>query len=163
VLPDVKSVTRTVLVLHQAPAVFLLDKVIKTAQPSQIQARFFAYNLDGKGRVVATSNGFKTQRPSAELHAFAAGSNGVGVEVLRLPIPEENAVKHPFAEVSTQTAGLESFLVTVLLPVRSDAAPGAAEISRVNEREFLVKLSGIPHPLSCRILDTGTIPEFVIA
>jgi hypothetical protein len=162
VMPDVKSVTRTVIVLHEVPAVLLLDKVIKTAQPSRIQARFFAYNLDGKGSIMAESSGFKTLRPRAEMHAFAASQNGLGVEVLRPPIPDENAVKHPFAEISTQIPGLESFLVTVLLPVRKGDTPGTALISRVNEQEYVIQLNSSSRQLSCRILDTEMIPEFEI-
>ncbi len=162
VTPDVKSVTRTVLVLHEVPAVLVLDKVIKTAQTSRIQARFFAYNLDGKGSIVAERNGFKTLRPRAELHAFAASQNGLGVEVQRLPIPEENAAKHPFAEVSTQTPGLESFLVTVLQPVRKGDTPSAVQISPAGAREFVIQLNGSSRQLSCRILDSEMIPEFEI-
>lgn len=163
VTPDVKSITRTVIVLHELPGVLILDKVVKTSQPSRIQARFFAYNLDGKGSITPASSGFKTMRPHAELHAFAASQNGIGVEALRLPILEENAVKHPFAEVSTQTPDLASFLVTVLLPVRKGEAPGAVEISRTNAQEFLVKLNKSSRAITCRVLDTETIPEFEIA
>lgn len=163
VTPDVKAITRTIIVLHELPAVLILDKLVKTAQPSRIQARFFAYNLDGKGSITSASSGFKTMRPHAELHAFAASQNGIGVEVLRLPIPEENAVKHPFAEVSTQTPGLESFLVTVLLPAPKGEALGAVEISRTNAREFLITLNSSSRALTCRVWDTEMIPEFEIA
>lgn len=163
VMPDVKSVTRTVIVLHEFSAVLLLDKVLKTSQPSRIQARFFAYNLDGKGSITPASSGFKTLRPHAELHAFAASQNGIGVEALSLPIPEENAAKHPFAEVSTQTPGLASFLVTVLMPARKGETPGTVEISRASAQEFLIKLNHASRALTCRVLDTEAIPEFEIA
>ena len=100
--------------------------------------------------------------PPAELHAFAASQNGLGVEVLRLPIPEENAAKHPFAEIGTQTPSLNPFLVTVLLPVRKNDTPATAQISRVNEQELVIKLNSSVRGLSCRVFDTEVIPEFEI-
>jgi hypothetical protein len=160
VLPDVKSVTRTVVVLHEFPAVFIFDKVLKTAQPSRIQARFFAYNLDGKGGILAESNGFKTMRPQAKLQAVAAGNSEISVEALQLPIPEENAAKHPFAEVSTQRPRLAPFLVTVLLPERHTAPGASAQITFGSDNTYMITLRNAEREMRCRVFDTGTIPEF---
>ncbi len=162
VIPEVQSVTRTVVVLHQLPAVLVFDKVTKAAQPATIQARFFAYNLDGKGSVNANAEGFVTLRPLARLLAVAASGQGVHTEAGRLPIPAAVAAKHPFAEVATQTPALAPFLVTALLPATAVGTPPTAQITREQEGIFVIRLAQNDRTLTCRVYDTGTIPEFEI-
>lgn len=162
VIPEVQSVTRTVVVLHQLPAVLIFDKVTKAVQPATIQARFFAYNLDGKGSVNATADGFVTRRPLARLLAVTASDQGVRTAVGRLPIPAEVAAKHPFAEVATQTSSLAPFLVTVLLPATAEGAVPIVRITREGVGIFLIRLTQNDRMLSCRVYDSDTIPEFEI-
>ncbi|NNE35218.1 MAG: hypothetical protein HKN13_08285, partial [Rhodothermales bacterium] len=50
---DIEQITRTVLVIYDFPAVIIFDKLIKRAEPSRIQARYFGYNHDGSGLIRA--------------------------------------------------------------------------------------------------------------
>lgn len=116
VLPDVSSVTRTLIVLYRVPAIIVLDKVIKTRNPSRIQARYFGYNRDGSGRIEANGGGFLVTRPGAILTAVSGSPLGAAAHADTLPVPEETARLHPFAEVGTRNPGLAPFLITVLVP-----------------------------------------------
>ena len=70
-MPDVRSVTRTVVMLTTIPAVVVVDKVIKTSTPSRIQARFFGHNNDGNCSIVAEESGFTIVRPTALLGGYS--------------------------------------------------------------------------------------------
>ncbi len=162
VLPDVSSVTRTVVVLYDLPAVLVLDKVRKESLPSRLQARFFGYNLDGRGRIEAGAGGFVTRRPGATLQGLAGAAGGVTIRAGTLPIPEATAALHPFAEVATQEARLEPFLVTVLLPERGAGGDASAEIQTQPGGVFDVTLRHGDATARCRVFDTGALPEFEI-
>lgn len=163
VLPDVASVTRTVIVLHRLPAVVVVDKVRKKSQPSRLQARFFAYNNDGAGRVDAGNSSFQTSRPAATLLGEAYSPAGVTIASSVLPIPEETAAKYPFAEVATQTEGLEPLLLTVLLPEQRASGEAFARFTVENGGEIGVQLRNAGGDARCRIFDTGWIPEFDVS
>lgn len=162
VLPDVASVTRTVVVLPRLPAVLVLDKVLKTAEPSKLQARYFAYNLDGKGSIEVDGATFRTHRPGATLQGIAFAPGGAVARTAILPIPDEKARQHPFAEVETRESGLAPALLTVLLPVKSGGS-ATAEVVQVEAGIFDVALSHGSRAAHVRFFDTGTIPEFQIA
>jgi hypothetical protein len=160
VLPDVSSITRTVVMLEDVPAVLVLDKVIKKSEPSTIQARFFCYNNDSEGRIAADASGFTIIRPAAQLRGItvsngdvasstatlpipdrqgkesagaaktAGTKKGVTISATALPIPEDQAKMHPFVEVGTSTPRTDVFLLTVLLPERTPGGFASAEIHR---------------------------------
>ena len=163
VLPDVKSITRTVLVLYDIPAVVLLDKVIKKETPSRIQARFFGYNNDHKGSVVTTASEFDLIRPLARLVGTGFADGGVTYVSAELPIPKEKAELYPFAEVSTATPSIESFLVTVLMPV---PVPGAKPQARIQWDEqggfYRLHMQNGSQTATCKVYDTGTVPEYEV-
>ncbi len=163
VLPDVQSVTRTVVVFYELPALLVFDKVIKKRTPSQLQARFFGYNGDGGGHVEAGADGFLITRPGAVLRGLAHAPSGVQVRTGLLPIPEEQARRHPFAEVSTQEAQLESFPITVLLPERGEGGQAAAQIDSPSEGTYAITLHNGERTRRCRVFDTGTVPEFAVS
>jgi hypothetical protein len=100
-------------VLYDVPAVVVIDRVKKYDQPSTVVARFFGYNYDGNGTINARSDGFVVSRPGAVLRAHVMSNKPVMVESKNPPIPEEVAVRHPFAAVSTE-ADTDITLVTVL-------------------------------------------------
>jgi hypothetical protein len=162
IMPDIKSVTRTVIVLYEMPAILLLDKVLKRNKPSRLEARYFAYNMDGHGRVVASETGFLTSRPGASLHGRALSPAGVAIRDDRLPIPEETARLHPFAAVETRTPSLSPFLITVLLPLRSGAAEPMVDIREAGDGVYEVLCRQGPRMARCRIIDSDMIPEFHI-
>jgi Heparinase II/III-like protein len=160
VQPDVSSITRTVVMLDDVPAVLVLDKVIKKSEPSTVQARFFCYNNDGEGRIAADASGFTIIRPSAQLRGITVSNGdvasstatlpipdkagkgpagaantggakkGVTISATALPIPEDQAKMHPFVEVGTTAPRTDVFLLTVLLPERTPGGFASAEVRR---------------------------------
>ena len=158
-VPDVRSVTRTVVLLDRVPAVVVVDKVIKSAEPSRIQARFFGYNNDGKGRVEANEQGFLTRRPRAVLVGRAVGSTPVTYRSAILPIPQPQAGMHPFAEVGTVTPEREVLLVTVLLAGRS--TPGKVESVRKGNT-YDLRISGEGGVCTVLVIDRGSIPAIEV-
>ena len=162
VLPDVQSVTRTVVMLYRLPAILVLDKVVKRAEPSRLQARFFGYNRDGEGRLEADADGFRAWRPRAVLHGFAASQGSVAFAVDQLPIPEETAQKHPFAAVETLEARQDPLRITVLIPEKGTGGNVAAQIQPGADGTFEIRLRHGNRRARCRITDRGTLPEFEI-
>jgi hypothetical protein len=158
VLPDVGSVTRTVITLTGIPAVVVVDKVIKKTTPSTIQARFYAYNSDSAGSIASHPDGFMITRPSARLIAHAASAAGVRYTSGRPDIPEEIARRHPYADVSTAEPQKEPCLVTVLLPLAASGS-GMATVDQ-EAGTFTVKINAGGKEISVQIWDSGTIPEF---
>jgi hypothetical protein len=161
-MPDVASITRTVVVLSNVPAVLLFDKVRKTSQPSRIQARFFGYNNDGNGKMSADGNTFSIIRPAAQLTGFCYGNSNLSITTSRLPIPEEKAMMYPFVEASTKKAQMESFLISVLLPSRISAEHASANIQLQKAGQYTIEIHSGGRETVCQVFDTGSIPEFQI-
>jgi hypothetical protein len=161
-LPDVESVTRTVVMLLRMPAVIVIDKVLKKTAPSTLKARYFGFNIDGKGRVEAqTPRSFALHRPLARLDGVIASPAGTVVETPALPIPEDVARQHPFIEAGTAEASLEPLLVTILTPHRTND-PDARIAWDENEDVYTVTIERSDYGVSCLIYDNGTLPEFEV-
>jgi hypothetical protein len=160
-LPDVHSVTRTVVTLTDIPAVVVVDKVIKTHEPSTLQARFYAYNTDGKGSIEATQEGFTTKRPRAWLSGIASSGSGVKYTSSVPDIPPAQARLHPFVDVGTLEPAGESCLVTVLLPSPTGTPPATARVSREG-RIYTARISTGERRRSVRVIDSGPVPEFEV-
>jgi hypothetical protein len=154
-VPDVNSVTRSVVLLERIPAVVVVDKVIKTSEPSRIQARFFGYNNDGRGSVEASAQGFLTRRPGVTLAGKSISNAGETYRSATPPIPQPTAGLHPFAEIGTVTPEKEILLVTVLVPGRS--TPGTAECTR-NGSTYELRVAGAGGRCVVIVTDRGTIP-----
>jgi hypothetical protein len=161
VLPDVHSVTRTVVALTDFPAVVVVDKVMKESVPSTVQARFYAYNTDGKGTIVATQDAFTVTRPHARLVGSASSNAGVMYAASVPDIPPAQAALYPFADVGTVQPEKEICLVTVLLPSPSGGPGGGARISREGQ-VYTAHISIGDRALSVRVIDSGVVPEFEV-
>ena len=161
VLPDVRSVTRTVVTLTEYPALVVIDKVIKGSIPSTIQARFYAYNTDGKGTVAATGDAFTVTRPYARLVGTASSGAGVTYSALVPDIPPAQASLHPFADVRTVEPGTEICLVTLLLPSPLSGMVGSARVSR-DGLTYTAHVSTGVRSASVRVIDSGPVPEFQV-
>lgn len=161
VLPDVTAITRTVIVLYELPAVVLIDKVSKSATPSQIQARFFCYNKDERGSLSATKDRIVITRPHARLQAFAYSPGGIETSTGLLPIPEEKAGLYPFADIRTRDASKTSLLVSVLLPERGAGGVASVDFEEISGTLNLRIRNGNQHG-SCIVHDTGALPEFEV-
>lgn len=117
--PDVVSVLRTVLVMPRVPLVIVADKVSKKGTPSSIQARFLAWNEDGKAVAETGDQSFCIRRPAARLEAMIFSNGPCAVTTRTLAVEEEKARAYPVIEGSS-AASLNPHLVTLLLPVASD-------------------------------------------
>jgi hypothetical protein len=160
VLPDVESITRTMITLTRIPAVIVVDKLLKKTVPSTLQARFYAFNSDGKGSATAAEDGFAITRPAAMLRGQAIAGSGVSVHSALPEIPAEKAKLYPFVEASTVRPQKESILVSVLEPVRG-AGRGTASIT-MDGGVYTVTFTGTGSTTTVRIQDTGAVPEFGI-
>ena len=161
VLPDVHSVTRTVVTLTDPPALVVVDKIIKSSEPSTVQARFYAYNTDGKGAIAATREAFTVTRPYARLVGSSASDAGVTYTSSIPDIPEAQARLYPFAEVGTVQPGKEICLVTVLLPTPSNGPIGTASVTR-DGLVYTAHISVGSRAVSVKVIDSGAVPEFQV-
>jgi len=161
VLPDVHSVTRTVVTLTETPALVVVDKIMKRGVPSTVQARFYGYNTDGKGTIAATQDAFTVTRPHARLVGSAASNAGVVYTASVPDIPSAQARLYPFADVATTQPEKEICLVTVLLPSPSNGVIGTASVSR-DGRTYTAHVSVGPRSTSIRVVDSGAVPEFQV-
>jgi hypothetical protein len=106
----------------------VVDRVEKYEVPSTVEARFFGYNYDGQGSQHARTDGFITVRPGAIMRAHVMSNKAVTIEAGHLPIPEEQAVKHPYASVITEP-DTDITLVTVLAISRPDQPTAPVSIA----------------------------------
>lgn len=163
VQPDVRAITRTVVVLPEVQAVLLFDKVEKSDTASTVQARFFAYNNDGKGQVEAAGNQSTTTRPGAVLRTVYFSPQNVEASTATLPIPQEQAVMYPFVEASTQQPAKSTLLLSALLPAARDDAPATATISHEAQGGYyLIRVRRGDREMTCRVYDSGPVPEFAV-
>ena len=161
VLPGVHLVMRTVLVLHEWPAVVLIDRV-DHAQPVTIQARFFGYNSDEKGSIASRENGFFTTRPHASLYATAFSPQNVRATNDFLPLPEDIARKYPYAEISTEQPAQKNVMITVLLPTTRSSIPSDCVIEMTSDNRIDLTLHQESQTQRLRIRDRGPIPEYEV-
>jgi hypothetical protein len=161
VIPDVSSVTRTVVALTNFPAVVVVDKVIKQNTPSTIQARFYALNSDGKGNVAAAKEGFTVTRPYARLAGSAASAAAVQYVSAIPDIPPTLAQLHPYADVVTEKPAKEICLVTVLLMTPAGVPGGTAQVSR-DGVTYTARMSAASRSALVKVVDSGAVPEFEV-
>jgi hypothetical protein len=161
VLPDVASITRTMITLPDVPAVVVIDKLIKKTTPSTLQARYYAYNSDGKGVVESGEDGFSIKRPYAFLQGQSISGGGVAVHSALPAIPKEKAVLYPFIETSIARPLMESCLVTVLEPVRGTERHARATVS-CRDGVYTVFFPNEGKHIVLRVMDTGAVPEFEV-
>jgi len=125
---DIRKVLREIVVLYDVPAVVVVDRMQKFESPSTLEARFFAYNFDGQGSQHARTDGFITTRPGAIMRAHVMSNKSVTVETRQPDVPEERAVKHPYASVITEP-DTDVLLVTVLAISRPDEPTAPVSIT----------------------------------
>lgn len=99
---DIKKIQRTVVFI-KPDVVILVDEFEKEEDPSVFQARFQAFNVDGKAELIAASDSkaFEIRRPSAKLSAIVACDSTFHIAQGTLDIPKEKGI-FPFIEVSTE-------------------------------------------------------------
>lgn len=133
--------------LERGMAVFLDEKVIIVADhlekhdhPSTLEARFFAYNNDGKGQLAVTDNEFWVTRPGAYLRGNVYSNVTFHGRQDRLDIPEDQAKEHPFAAFRSEEAQSVTML-SVLVAGKPDETPPEVRCS-VEGEKFHVVVAG---------------------
>ncbi len=157
---EIKNVVRAVVVFFDLRVVVVVDSVSKWKQPSKVEARFFADNWEEDCEVTTDGNGFDIRRPGAFAHAQTFCRSTTEIRKKLLPIPEERAVKHPFVSVET-----EPTMATTLVTVIGLAPTGGETTSAIidsSKDEIKVRLKAEAVSATCRINDTGLIPEIQV-
>lgn len=137
---EVKTVARTLCILPGQHALAVIDYLEKYRSKSTLEARFFAYNNDGEGMVEARENGFAIRRPGVVLRGDAWSSAGVVASSELLPIPEEEARKHPYAALKTE-ASTELILLTVLRAGQDESDLPSIEVG-IEGMNFSIRMGG---------------------
>ncbi len=157
---DVKSVTRTVLVFPDLPALIVLDKVMKSEQLSSFSARWFAENRDKKAEFIGKENTFIITRPHAKFYAVCAGSPKVKVSTGKLSLPDSVGV-FKYVDVGTKEKANDAFLVMAGVPMTLDATQPEISIKNTGE-SWLIEIVKDKKNLKLEILDDGKVPEFEV-
>jgi len=158
--PDVASVTRSVFVFREIPFVLILDKVLKSQNPSQIAGRWFVENRDGEGSVETEGNTFTTKRPHAKFYATHASNQPLEVLDAKLPLAESFGV-FPYAQVQTSAPTKDAFFILAGSPLAPDAPLPNIAIQQNGDKWEVEVTQGLHH-LKLHIFDRGEIPEVEI-
>lgn len=158
--PDVKAVTRTVIVAPGIPCLVVLDKLHKESQPSLFAARWHVENSDNGGEAICKGDSFTVMRPQARLFAACTGSSQLALKADKHPVPESAGV-FPFVEVTTVAPSLEAMLITVACPLKLEQPDPVIRFTDDG------KVLGIAASLESKrlrllVFDRGTLPEFEI-
>jgi hypothetical protein len=126
---DVKKVQRTV-VFVKPDLVVLLDELEKGENPSTLQARFQAFNADGKAKLVIGADGksFEIHRPTAKLVARTGASTDLQITQGVLDVPVDKGV-FPYVQTSVEASKACSLVTVCLLSAVPEAKEGLAELS----------------------------------
>jgi len=159
--PDVASVTRTVLVFYQIPALVVIDKLQKKSIPATFSARWHVENSDHNGSCAVEGHSFSNLRPNGKFLGVCAGTPEIVLKAGRHPLPESTGV-FPFVEVTTQTPSRNALLISAGCPLRAQANP--PEIILVQEAdEWILQIRQNGNKLKLRILDRPILPVWEIA
>lgn len=158
--PDVRSVTRSIISFPDAPAIIVLDKVIKESNESQIKARWHVENSDGLGTVTVSDGSFTIDRPNARLYAAVSGNATQAVE----PGSFESDIKdHPFTWVDVSEAGdvTDAFKIMVGVPL-DDGEPDPAVSITQHGSFWTIQIQKVGSEIVVTVNDDGTLPEFQV-
>jgi len=157
VLPDVRHVERTVVVL-KPDVVLLLDRV-QLEKARSVQLRFQAFNDDGRAQVTASETRFAIQRPLAVAHGVAYSSAPLRTETARLALPEADGV-FPYAQVSSPSATRHEILTVVSTGPSGSAPGGLVAVREADGWSIRGEHRGRRYTARLRVAD-GTAPQFV--
>ena len=121
---DVKKVQRTVVFVKPDVVVFV-DELEKKEVPSNFQARFQGFNVDGKAKLVVGPDGhsFEILRPSAKLFARVGCDRELQIAQGVLEVPVDKGI-FPYVQVSVEPAKTCALVTVCLL----SPMPGAKEV-----------------------------------
>ncbi|MBN1542234.1 heparinase II/III family protein [candidate division KSB1 bacterium] len=156
--PDVESVTRSVIVLLDLPAVIILDKLLKKEQRSILAARWHIENIDEKGSADIQGNRFVINRPLAKFAAVSACSEGVDIASKTLPIPEAEGI-YPFVEVAAKNKAKSALLLTAGCPLGKGEEIPELSIKPQGDA-WHIRIARQDRVAELHIYDRGATPEY---
>jgi len=123
---DIQKIQRTV-VFVKPDVVLFVDEFQKGTNPSIFQARFQAFNADGKANLVVAEKGqaFEIHRPFALLMAKVVCDSPVQITQGKLDLPEEKGI-FPYIQVATQP--IKRGTVVVACHLRPAGEAGVPEL-----------------------------------
>ncbi len=156
---NIDKVLRCMYVLPEMMTTVILDRVdMKAGNPATFEARFFAYNMDGNGKITKTNNGFKTTRPMAYVDASFKGSAAVSNGVNVLPIAPERQADYPFAHANMPSAE-QNWLVSTICAGTKDAPAAVSDIAVNDTGEVIVTIRRNGTQLSLSLTPTAQDPS----
>jgi hypothetical protein len=158
---NIKNVTRAVAVFFDLQMVVVADRVTKWKEASCMEARFFADNWDGQGKIAVGTDGFLIQRPLAQAQARVFSRNGFKLRPGQLPIPAERAAKHPFVAVVTEPA-MATTVVTVISVGGADTAAVSTTVDMSGDVIAVTLAQGLAK-VGCRIADNTPVMAVNVA
>lgn len=130
---DVKKIQRTV-VFVKPDLVVLVDELEKVENPSSLQARFQAFNADGKAKIVVGTDGksFEIHRPTAKLMAKMGCSTGLQVTQGVLDVPVDKGI-FPYIQISADPSRICTLVTVCLLSPMPEAKEARVDLSATEE------------------------------
>ncbi|MGA9364938.1 MAG: heparinase II/III family protein [Bacteroidota bacterium] len=130
---DVKKVQRTIVFVKPDLVVFL-DELEKVENPSSLQARFQAFNVDGKAKLVVGTGGksFEIHRPTAKLVAKTGCSTGLQVTQGVLEVPVDKGI-FPYIQISADPSRTCAFVTVCLLSPMQEVKEARVDLSATEE------------------------------
>jgi hypothetical protein len=130
---DLKKVQRTV-VFVKPDVVLFLDELEKWETPSSLQARFQAFNADGKAELVIGTDGksFEIHRPAAKLMAKTGGSAGLQIKQGVLDVPVDKGI-FPYVQVSAEPSTTCTLVTVCLLSPMPEVKEARVDLSATEE------------------------------
>jgi hypothetical protein len=157
VLPEVRQVERTVVVL-KPDVVILLDRVALD-KAHAVQLRFQAFNDDGRAQVAANGAAFSIQRPRAVAHGVAYSATAAQAGTGRLALPEAEGI-FPYAQVSSASALRHEILTVVSTGPSRTAAANLAVTREADGWSVAGEYRGQRYAARLRVAD-GKAPQFI--
>ncbi len=158
---DIRSVTRSVLLVPQFPCLLVVDKLHKSRNASLFAATWHAENSDGRAEMIFDGSTFAIGRPHARFYGLCGGSVPVVVRTGTHPVPKNKGI-FPFIEVAATEPALEVLLLTVGCPVRSDQSNPDITLGR-DGHTWKVEVALGDKRLHLFVIDTATLPEFEVS
>ncbi len=178
---DIESVTRSVIVIHELAAVFVVDKLVKRTQPSTFITRWHVENADGNGSIELRGNGFTHVRPNVVLTAVGLGDPSViinsdehrvpahdksdnsdrdGLDRDGRPSGEERI--YPYTDLSAGKSAMESLIVTAGIASKDGETRGEIRPAEHNTGDVGVEVETAEGRATVSVFDTGTLPELEV-
>jgi hypothetical protein len=138
---NIAKVLRSLIVVPEMHTTLVLDHVaMKPGNKATVEARFFAYNTDGNGKIETNPAGFRITRPMAYVDAQFMASDALKTDQSVLPIAPERQKDYPFGYALVAEAE-SSWLITALNAGKVDMVAATTVLEMGSDGSLQVKLN----------------------